>query len=55
MMEWKDQGKSWGDINAEYARITGKPVGRSTLTVRYGRLKASFVELKDGDVSIYKT
>lgn len=49
-MEWRDADRSWPDIKAEWARLTGKPPGGSTLNVRYGRLKASFVELKDGDI-----
>ena len=51
LVEWKDAGRSWPDIKAEWARLTGKPPGGSTLNVRYGRLKASLVEFKDGDVS----
>lgn len=51
LVEWKDAGRSWPDIKTEWARLTGKPPGGSTLNVRYGRLKASLVELKDGDVS----
>lgn len=51
LVEWRDAGRSWPDIKAEWARLTGKPPGGSTLNVRYGRLMASLVELKDGDVS----
>ena len=51
LMDWRESGKSWSEIKTEYARFTGKPVGNSTLPNRYIRLKASLVELKDGDVS----
>ncbi len=27
MMEWKESGKTWTEINAEWTRITGQPVG----------------------------
>lgn len=55
LVEWRDAGRSWQDIKAEWAKLTGKPPGGSTLNVRYGRLKASLVELKDGDVSRHAT
>lgn len=54
LMEWKESGKGWKEIGLEWNRITGKPVGSSTLPNRYARLKAALVELKEGDVSLLR-
>lgn len=37
-------------INAEWERITGKKVGKSTLSVRYPRIKASLACVASEDV-----
>jgi hypothetical protein len=51
LMEWKERGESYVTINAEWERITGKKVGKSTLSVRYPRIKASLACVASEDVA----
>lgn len=38
MWEWKNQGKNWEEIRAEWKKITGVEPGGSSLSVRYIKL-----------------
>lgn len=51
LIEWKERGESYVTINAEWERITGKKVGKSTLSVRYPRIKASLACVASEDVA----
>lgn len=51
MFRWRGQGKSWSEINAEWSRLTGVEPGKSSLSVRFGKLKEKFARMGDKDVS----
>lgn len=52
MLHMKDvEGKSWAEIKSAWQAMTGNKVGGSTLSGRYGRIKANLVQFKEGDVS----
>jgi hypothetical protein len=53
MVDMKEAGKSWADINTAYTNLTGVAVGGSTLRNRYLKIKDSLAEWKDGDVSLF--
>lgn len=46
-----DEGKGWNEIREAWTAMTGEPVGKSTLSGRYGRIKANFVVFRKEDVS----
>ena len=46
-----DEHKSWTEINEAWQKATGKVPGKSTLTVRYGRIKANITQMPQEDVS----
>jgi hypothetical protein len=47
LLEWRNAGKDWKTINAEWARITGKAPGGSTLPNRIGRVRAALANVSD--------
>ncbi|KAL2014466.1 hypothetical protein VTN00DRAFT_1991 [Thermoascus crustaceus] len=50
MLHMKDvEGKSWAEIKSAWEAMTGNKVGGSTLSGRYGRIKANLVQFKEGD------
>mgnify|MGYP001575787696 CR=1 FL=1 len=51
MIQWRKDGKSWVEIRKQWAEMTGKSMGNSTLPNRYKRLMANIIDWKDGDVS----
>ncbi|KAE8375980.1 hypothetical protein BDV26DRAFT_294499 [Aspergillus bertholletiae] len=44
-----EEGKSWGEINESWMKMTGIIVGTSTLRMRYTTMKANFVEFTGED------
>lgn len=46
-----DEGKGWNEIREAWNAMTGETVGKSTLSGRYGRIKANFVVFRKEDVS----
>jgi hypothetical protein len=46
-----EENKPWAEIKEAWEKMTGEKVGGSTLSGRYGRIKANFVILSEGDVS----
>lgn len=44
------EGKPWADIRKALEDITGTNLGRSTLQIRYTRMKANFVVFDKVDV-----
>jgi hypothetical protein len=52
LLRMKDEeNKPWAEIKEAWEKMTGEKVGGSTLSGRYGRIKANFVILSEGDVS----
>jgi hypothetical protein len=55
LLRMKDEeGKGWNEIRKAWIAMTGETVGKSTLSGRYGRIKANFVVFKKEDVSPLK-
>lgn len=52
IIDMKDNGRGWKEIEAEWAKITGKAPGIDYCRKRYPKLKAATVEWADGDVSL---
>lgn len=48
------EGRSWGDINKEWERITGNKPASSTLPNRFNRLKANISTVEDCDIDQMK-
>ncbi|KAL2847449.1 hypothetical protein BJY01DRAFT_246813 [Aspergillus pseudoustus] len=45
------EGKSWAEITKLFISVTGIEVGSTTLRLRYGSMKAKFVEIPEEDAS----
>lgn len=52
LVTMRGQGTEWGKIRALWKDITGQDTAKSTLPVRYTRIKANLMRLEDGDVSV---
>lgn len=50
LISWRDAGKAWTEINAEWERLTGKKPGKSSLGNRYARLKANLACVATEDI-----
>ena len=48
-----DEGKGWAEIREAWTAMTGEKTGGSTLSGRYGRIKANFVTFDKEDVSFF--
>lgn len=53
LVTMRGQGAEWGKIRALWKDITGQDTAKSTLPVRYIRIKANLMRLEDGDVSVF--
>lgn len=52
LVTMRGQGTEWGKIRELWKDITGQDTAKSTLPVRYTRIKANLMRLEDGDVSV---
>ena len=51
MFKMRNEGKSWDEIRDRWIQMTGERPGRSTLSVRYCKLKANLSKTGGADVS----
>lgn len=49
LLKRRDAGAGWSEIRAEWEKITGDTVGKSTLPNRYNRLKANVSVISEED------
>lgn len=52
LVTMRGQGAEWGKIRELWKDITGQDTAKSTLPVRYMRIKANLMRLEDGDVRV---